>query len=89
MRPRPVPVDVKAQKDVKAEAIVKEDSFIEQNDNGEDKKDDGNETSAEKESLVKARGMEIYYFFKNTLYSDCVTAKYSSDPNYNQRKIIL
>ena len=62
MRPRPVPVEVKTQEDVKAEAIVKEDSFMEQNDNDKDENDDCNETSVEKESLVKARGMEVYYF---------------------------
>ena len=81
MRPRPVPVEVKTQEHVKAETIVKEDSFMEQNDNDKDENDDGNETSVEKESLVKARGMEIYYFKKETLCSDCVTKKYSPVPN--------
>ena len=35
---------------------------MEQNDNDKDENDDCNETSVEKESLVKATGMEIYYF---------------------------
>ena len=64
LRPRPALVEVKAKKNVKAEVIIKEDNFIEQKDNEEDEND---EISVEKESLVKARGMEIHYFLGNTM----------------------